>query len=86
MNRPYPAPIDCSAARRGIAMAIGAVKSLLAGFVSLASMAIFLPGAVLLLFGITAPGRLTPLHRLWSWLGVVIAQIVNRSRWSCCSI
>ncbi len=61
----------------GILMVIGALKALLAPASSVAALAIFTGGAVLLLLGIAAPARLARLHRLWLRLGAAIAAVAN---------
>lgn len=61
----------------GILIAIGVVKPLLTGVLSLASAATIGVGAVLLLLGIAAPALLAVPHRLWLRLGAIIAALAN---------
>jgi membrane-bound ClpP family serine protease len=60
-----------------ILMAMGAIKSLMAGAVSPIGCLIFAVGAVLLLLGIIAPSRLATLNRLWLIVGDAIAKAIN---------
>jgi hypothetical protein len=61
----------------GILIAVGALKILLLGALSIAAAVMIAVGAVLLLLGIAAPALLTVPHRLWLRLGAAIAVIVN---------
>jgi hypothetical protein len=61
----------------GILMAFGAFKGYMAAAVTPVAALTFVPGALLLLFGIVAPSRLSPLNRLWMRLGLTIAKVVN---------
>jgi hypothetical protein len=61
----------------GVLLAFGAAKGLLAGAVTLTAVLCVVIGAVLLLFGIIAPARLTRLSRLWLRLGMALAAVVN---------
>jgi saxitoxin biosynthesis operon SxtJ-like protein len=60
-----------------VAMAIGAVKAMLAATVTPVSLLIFGAGAVLFLFGLIAPARLSLVKRLWLQLGAAMAKLVN---------
>jgi hypothetical protein len=60
-----------------VLMGIGALKVFLAGAPHPAACLIFGAGALLLLFGIAAPSRLSMLNRLWLKLGATIAKVVN---------
>jgi hypothetical protein len=60
-----------------ILMAMGAIKSFVAGAVSAIACLIFAAGAVLLLLGIMAPSLLATLNRLWLKAGSAIAKIIN---------
>ena len=60
-----------------VLMVIGAAKALMAGAVTPVSLAIFAPGAALLLLGIAAPSRLSGLNRLWLKLGEGLSRVVN---------
>jgi hypothetical protein len=60
-----------------ILMVIGAAKGFAAGALLPIACLIFAVGAVLLLFGIFAPSRLSVLNRIWSKLGAIIAKVVN---------
>lgn len=54
-----------------------AAKVLIAGAVTLVSSLLFGVGAVLLIFGIVAPRRLSVLNRVWLRIGSVLAAVVN---------
>ena len=60
-----------------VLMGIGALKVFLAGAPHPAACLIFGAGALLLLFGIAAPSRLSVLNRLWLKVGAAIAKLVN---------
>jgi len=60
-----------------ILIAMGAIKSFVAGAVSPIACLIFAVGAVLLLLGIMAPSLLATLNRLWLKAGSAIAKIIN---------
>jgi hypothetical protein len=60
-----------------VLMVIGALKVFLAGAPHPSACLIFGAGALLLLFGIAAPSRLSMLNRLWLKLGAAIAKMVN---------
>lgn len=60
-----------------VLMIIGAAKALMAEAVSSFALLIFVAGAVLLLFGVAAPSRLSALKQLWFRLGAVLAKVVN---------
>jgi len=60
-----------------ILSAIGGTKIYMAGSFPLIPCLVALAGAVLLLFGIFAPSRLSALKRTWLKLGGVIAQLIN---------
>ena len=60
-----------------ISMVIGAAKGFAAGTLPPVACLIFAVGAVLLLFGIFAPSRLSVLNGIWSKLGTIIAKVVN---------
>jgi hypothetical protein len=61
----------------GILIAIGVLKLLLVGALSIAAAAMIAVGGALLLLGIAAPALLAVPHRLWLRLGTAIAVIVN---------
>lgn len=61
----------------GILIALGALKPLLVGALSIASVATIMVGALLLLLGIAAPALLRVPHRLWLRLGAAIAAVAN---------
>jgi hypothetical protein len=58
-------------------MAIGAAKSFMAGAITLVSFLIFVPGPILVLFGVVAPSRLSVLNRFWLKMGATIAKVIN---------
>ena len=60
-----------------VLIVLGAVKSALAGMVTIVAGLMLAAGAILLLFGILAPSRLAPLNRLWLRLGLALATVVN---------
>jgi hypothetical protein len=60
-----------------ILMLIGATKAFVAGAISSVACLIFASGTLLLLLGIVAPSRLSPLNRVWLKVGTVIAKVVN---------
>jgi hypothetical protein len=60
-----------------ILMAIGAAKSFMAGAITLVSFLIFVPGPILVLFGVVAPSRLSVLNRFWLKMGATIAKVIN---------
>ena len=61
----------------GILIALGALKPLFVGAVSVASSAMLATGGLLLLLGIAAPAWLAVPHRLWLRLGAAIAAVLN---------
>lgn len=61
----------------GILAALGVLKLLLAGALSVASVVMIAAGAVLLLLGVAAPALLALPHRLWLRLGAAMAAVVN---------
>jgi hypothetical protein len=60
-----------------ILLAIGATKAFVAGAISTIALLISVAGAVLLLFGIVAPSRLSTLNKIWAKVGTAISKIVN---------
>jgi Saxitoxin biosynthesis operon protein SxtJ len=60
-----------------ILIAIGAVKGFAAGAATVTASLFVAAGALLMLFGVIAPARLSPLKRLWLRLGTVMAAVVN---------
>ena len=58
-------------------MIIGAAKVVIAGTVTLVSSLLLGVGAVLLVLGIVAPGRLSVLNRVWLRIGALLAAVVN---------
>ena len=60
-----------------ILMVISVAKMLVAGALSPVACVFLGVGAVLLLLGVIAPSRLSPLNRVWSRLGALIAKVVN---------
>jgi large-conductance mechanosensitive channel len=56
---------------------IGVAKLSVAGALSPAAGVLLGAGAMLLLLGIIAPSRLSPLNRIWLRLGALIAKVVN---------
>jgi hypothetical protein len=60
-----------------ILIVIGVAKVSVAGALSSAASVLLGAGAILLLLGIIAPSRLSPLNRIWSRLGALIAKVVN---------
>jgi hypothetical protein len=60
-----------------ILIVIGVAKVSVAGALSSAASVLLGAGAILLLLGIVAPSRLSPLNRIWSRLGALIAKVVN---------
>jgi hypothetical protein len=60
-----------------ILMFIGAAKVLISGRVAPVSSLLLGVGAVLLVLGIMAPGRLSVLNRAWLRIGALLAAVVN---------
>jgi Saxitoxin biosynthesis operon protein SxtJ len=60
-----------------VLMVIGALRVFLAGAPHPAACVTFGVGALLLLFGIAAPSRLSVLNRLWLKVGAIIAKVIN---------
>lgn len=60
-----------------ILMVIGAAKAFAAQALPPLACFIFAVGAVLLLVGIVAPSRLSPVNRIWLKVGAVVAKVVN---------
>jgi large-conductance mechanosensitive channel len=60
-----------------ILMVIGAAKALVAGAIPLVACLIFAAGALLVLLGIFATSRLSPLNRVWLKVGATIAKVIN---------
>ena len=60
-----------------ILVLIGVAKVFVAGALSSAASVLLGAGAILLLLGIIAPSRLSPLNRIWLRLGALIAKLVN---------
>jgi hypothetical protein len=60
-----------------ILIVIGVAKVSVAGALSPVACVLFAAGPMLLLLGIVAPSRLSPLNRIWSRLGALIAKVVN---------
>jgi hypothetical protein len=60
-----------------VLMVIGALRAFLAGAPHPAACLIFGAGALLLLFGIAAPSRLSVLNRLWLKVGAAIVKVAN---------
>ena len=58
-------------------MAFGAYKGFMAGAITTVAWATFVPGMLLLFFGLVAPANLTRLNRFWMRLGGVLAAVVN---------
>lgn len=56
---------------------IGAAKMFAAGTMPLVACLIFVAGALLVLFGIFAPSRLSGLNRAWLKVGSALAKVVN---------
>jgi hypothetical protein len=61
----------------GILVAIGLVRYFAFGAGLTSTLAISIPGLLLVLSGLAAPGLLGPLNRLWMRLGLLLASIVN---------
>jgi len=60
-----------------ILVVIGTTKAFVAGALSPVACLIFAPGVLLLLLGIFAPSRLSPVNRIWLKLGALMAKVVN---------
>jgi Saxitoxin biosynthesis operon protein SxtJ len=60
-----------------VLMVIGTAKMLAAATILLVPCLMFVAGALLLLFGILAPARLSGLNRAWQKVGGALAKVVN---------
>jgi len=60
-----------------ILIAISAIKAFVTGAVLPIGFLMFVTGAVLLLFGIIAPSRLSTLNKFWLKIGAVIGKAVS---------
>jgi amino acid transporter len=61
----------------GVAIAIGAVKAVLAGVLTPLPSLLIVGGGGLLVLALLAPARLGVLNRLWLKLGATMAKVVN---------
>jgi large-conductance mechanosensitive channel len=61
----------------GILMVIGAAKAFAAAALPPLACFTFAAGTLLVLLGILAPARLSPLNKLWLRVGAVISRVVN---------
>jgi hypothetical protein len=60
-----------------ILMVIGTARAFAASAIPIVACLIFAVGALLLLLGIFAPARLSPLNTIWLKLGATLAKVVN---------